>query len=145
MPAAGFSRELLLQPWADRLAYFQSYTVAHPALIAAKDRLIAAICDSAPNSLILVLGPTGVGKTTLRLKIEQMLVQSLTAELAADPTRLPVVSLEAIAPESGMFNWRDHFRRMLLSMEEPLVSYKINPDRNTVGNSIRPFRPGTTQ
>jgi hypothetical protein len=30
-------------------------------------------------------------------------------------------------------------------MQEPLVSYKINPDRNTVGNTIRPFRPGTTQ
>jgi hypothetical protein len=145
MATAGFPRELLLRPWAERLEYFRSYTIAHPALIEAKDKLIAAICDSAPNSLILVLGPTGIGKTTLRLKIEKMLVQNLSGELESDVTRIPFVSLEAVAPESGVFNWRDHFRRLLLSMEEPLVSYKINPDRNTLGKAIGPFRPGLTQ
>ncbi len=76
MGGAGFPRELLTRPWAERLAYFQAYTVAHPALIAAKEKL-AAIYDSAPNSLILVLGPTGAGQTTLRLKIEQVLAQNL--------------------------------------------------------------------
>jgi energy-coupling factor transporter ATP-binding protein EcfA2 len=143
MGPTDFPPELLTRPWAERLAYFQAYTVAHPSLIAAKEELIAAIHDSAPNSLILVLGPTGVGKTTLRLKIEKMLAQNLSAELASDPTRLPVVSLEAVAPESGVFNWRDHFRRLLWSIQEPLVPYKIDPDRNTAGDSIRPFRPGT--
>jgi hypothetical protein len=143
MGGAGFPRELLTRPWAERLAYFQAYTVAHPALIAAKEKLLAAIYDSAPNSLILVLGPTGVGKTTLRLKIEQMLAQNLSAELAADPMRVPVVSLETVAPDSGVFNWRDHFRRLLLSMHEPLVPYKMDPDRKNGGSLIRACRSGT--
>jgi energy-coupling factor transporter ATP-binding protein EcfA2 len=142
MGAAGFPHELLTRPWPERLAYFRAYTVAHPALIAAKEKLSAAVHDSAPNSLILVLGPTGVGKTTLRLKIEKILVENLSVELASDPMRFPVVSLEATAPESGVFNWRDHFHRLLWSMQEPLVSYKIDPDRSTVADSIGPFRPG---
>src|ERR1700723_3708595 len=55
MGAGSFPHELLTRTWPERLAYFQAYTIAHPALIAAKEKLSAAIHDSAPNSLILVL------------------------------------------------------------------------------------------
>ena len=140
---AGFPRELLTRPWSERLAYFQAYTVAHPALIAAKEKLLAAIYDSAPNSLILVLGPTGVGKTTLRLKIEQMLARSLSSELDTNPTRVPAVSMETVAPDAGAFNWRDHFRRLLLSMHEPLVPYKMDPAHVNGGTLIRSVRSAT--
>jgi len=42
-------------------------------LVEAKDRLLEAITESAPNSLIIVSGPTGVGKTTCLAKIRQLL------------------------------------------------------------------------
>jgi flagellar biosynthesis GTPase FlhF len=63
--ATGFPRELLTQPWTARLEYFKDYTMAHPRLVQARDALLSVIQGVAPNSLILVLGPTGVGKTTL--------------------------------------------------------------------------------
>jgi flagellar biosynthesis GTPase FlhF len=66
----GFPRQLLGQPSAAKLKYFQDFTIAHPRLVEANDRLTGAIRDSAPNSIIFVLGPTGVGKTTLRRRIE---------------------------------------------------------------------------
>ena len=141
-PPTGFPRELLTQPWRARLEYFRDYTIAHPRLVAARDALVGAIHERAPNSLILVLGPTGVGKTTLRLKIEQLMITEMLADLRADPGRLPVVSVECIAPESGTFSWRDHFRRLLLEMEEPLVDYKMNPDAPVrVGNRVAKFLP----
>lgn len=141
-PPTGFPRELLTQPWRARLEYFRDYTIAHPRLVAARDALVGAIHERAPNSLILVLGPTGVGKTTLRLKIEQLMITEMLADLRADPGRLPVVSVECIAPESGTFSWRDHFRRLLLEMEEPLVDYKLNPDAPArVGNRVVKFLP----
>ena len=74
------------------------------------------------------MGPAGVGKTTLRAKVEQMLTTEMLPELQSDLTRLPVVSMECIAPESGTFSWRDHFRRLLLQMDETLVDYKVNPE-----------------
>src|SRR5439155_800125 len=80
----------------------------------AKDKLMAAIQGSPPNSLVMVLGPTGVGKTTLKAKVEQILTQSLVFALQTDRGRIPVVSVEAVAPESGNFNWRDQFKRILL-------------------------------
>ncbi len=124
----GFPSNLLTEPWTTRLAYFQRYTVAHPRLTEAKERLVAAIQNAEPNSLVLVFGPTGVGKTTLRIRTEQILTEQLRPELEADRSRIPVVSVEATAPESGSFCWRDHFKRLLTEMDEPLIERKRSPE-----------------
>src|SRR6266516_2496027 len=139
---AGFPPELLGQPWSARIHYFQTYTMAHPRLVTVREALLNAIHEVPANSLILVCGPTGVGKTTLRAKIEQLLTAELLPMLEADRGRLPVVSVECIAPESGSFSWRDHFRRLLLQMEEPLVDFKINPAAPVrIGNNVVRFMP----
>ena len=109
-----------------RLDRFRSFTVAHPRLVEAKETLMNAIRGAEPNSLIFVFGPTGVGKTTLRLKTEQLITAELLSELHEDLTRIPVVSVEAIAPESGSFNWRDHYKRLLHQLDEPLIDHKLN-------------------
>ena len=138
---AGFPPELVSQPWSARIHYFQAYMMAHPRLVATREALLNAIHEVPANSLILVFGPTGVGKTTLRVKVEQLLAAELLPMLEADRGRLPVVSVECVAPESGSFSWRDHFRRLLLQMDEPLVDYKINTDSC---RALRPSEPSTT-
>ena len=136
----GFPRNLLGEPWSARLAYFQRYTVAHPQLMDAKERLIAAIQNSEPNSLVFVFGPTGVGKTTLRLKTEQLLTAELFEQLEQDPGRLAVVSVEVAAPESGSFSWRDYFKRLLQEIDEPLMEYKreLQPGSVSMRSPARP-------
>src|SRR5436189_4008420 len=136
----GFPLDLLSQPWSARIHHFRAYTMAHPRLVATREALLNAIHEVPANSLILVFGPTGVGKTTLREKIEQVLAAELLPMLEADRGRVPVVSLECIAPESGSFSWRDHFRRLLLEMEEPLVDYKIDHEA-PVRRSVVRFMP----
>ena len=142
-PPPGFPRSLLGEPWSVRLAYFQRYTVVHPQLIEARERLVAAIQNSEPNSLVFVFGPTGVGKTTLRLKTEQLLTAELFEQLEQDRGRLAVVSVEAVAPESGSFSWRDYFKRLLQEVDEPLTEYKRELQTGSV--SLRsPSRPKPT-
>jgi energy-coupling factor transporter ATP-binding protein EcfA2 len=109
-----------------RLERFRTFTVAHPRLVKAKEALINAIRGAEPNSLIFVFGPTGVGKTTLRLKTERLITEEMLSELHEDHTRIPVVSVEAVAPESGSFNWRDHYKRLLHRLEEPLIDCKLS-------------------
>lgn len=141
---AGFPRELLARPPEERLAYFRAYTVAHPLLAEAKDKLMASISESAPNSLVFVFGPTGVGKTTLRLKAEQVISNELRSGLEQDRGRIPVVGVEAIAPESGRFCWTDHFRRLLLAMDEPLTDCKRDAETLYVRHNSRSGSKSTT-
>jgi hypothetical protein len=124
-PAAGFPRELLGHPPHARLAYFVGKVVAHPRLMEVHQALMRAIQQPAGASLILVVGPTGVGKTTLRQRVEQQLLEAALPDLAQDPGRVPVVGLEAVAAEAGPFNWKDYYTRALRALDEPLIARKI--------------------
>lgn len=108
----------------ESIQQFALLTVAHPLLAAAKDTLLSAINNAPPGSIIMVFGPTGVGKTTLCLKIQQLLFQQARPDMEMDSGRLPYASIEAAAPDGGNFSWRDYYRRLLTAMAEPMLEYK---------------------
>ncbi len=137
----GFPRALLNQPDSARKAYFHGYTVAHPKLREANDALNDAIQEAIPGSLILVCGPAGAGKTTLRLRTEQRIATEMLKELEADPGRFAVVGIDAIPPDSGNFNWKEFYKSVLKKLDEPCINYKIKPSRRNDGDKIyrRPF------
>jgi energy-coupling factor transporter ATP-binding protein EcfA2 len=89
--------------------------------------LMTAIRESEPNSIVMVFGPTGVGKTTLRLRTELILIEELRPELDTNRWRVPVASVEAIAPDSGSFCWRSHYKRLLQAMGDPLTDRRRVP------------------
>jgi hypothetical protein len=130
-PDHSFPQEILDQPSGARLAYFRSLTIGHPSLLQVYDELRCAIRDSTPGSIVLVQGPAGVGKTTLLQRVEKDFGEQLLPELVEDVGRVPIVRIEAIAPESGNFNWKDYFRRLLIALEEPesLIDRKVMPDQ----------------
>jgi len=139
----GLTRDDSTESCEAKLRHFRAFTVAHPHLLAAKDHLMTTLRDSAQNSLVFVLGPTGVGKTTLRAKIEKDLAVGLIEQLRNDHERLPVVSVEAVAPESGNFSWREHFKRLLDAMREPVIDYKLDRKGKPwgLGRPVFPFDP----
>src|SRR5687768_11891876 len=108
-----FPQELLSKSKGDRLQYFKDRMVAHPRLVEAYSDLRRSIEEPGGASLIFVFGPPGVGKTTLRMRLEVELSRAALPELERDPGRFPAVAMEVVAPESGNFNWRDHYTRML--------------------------------
>jgi hypothetical protein len=122
----GFPLELLKRPPAERLAHFEAYTVAHPLLKETYDALMRVIKEPAGSSLIFVYGPSGVGKTTLRLRVEHMLMQEALPTLEENRGRMPVVGVEAVAPDSRNFSWKDYYTRALVALEEPLIDHKFN-------------------
>ncbi len=128
-----FPSDLLDQSISDRVAYFENYKVNHPKLQEVFKLVMDSIRKPDGASLIAVYGPTGVGKTTLRLGIEKKLIEEALPELEKDRGKIPVIGIEAVAPESGNFNWKDYYTRALIALEEPLIEHKVFFDYNIPG------------
>jgi len=127
-PQTEFPPELLSQPSAARLAYFRDKVVAHPHLKETHQQLWQAIQQPGGVSLIFVFGPTGVGKTTLRCRLEQQLWEAGRAAIEHDPGHIPVVGLEVAVADADSFRWRDYYKRALVALDEPMTDRKRLPD-----------------
>ena len=122
-----FPRDLLSRSKQERFNYFKNKVLGHDRLLNVHDQLMRALLYPTGDSLILVYGPTGVGKTTLRTRIEQALLKLEMEAMLKDPGYLPYVSMEAIAA-SRSYDWREHLIRVLITANEPLINNKINPE-----------------
>lgn len=76
--------------------------------------------------MIFIVGPTGVGKTTLWEHIDQRLTVAAQAKMLQDPDHMPVINLYAMAPSSRQFRWPDFYTRALMAVSEPLIDYKVD-------------------
>jgi hypothetical protein len=84
------------------------------------------ICTAACNeSVIAVIGSTGVGKSALLRQFVSGVNAAYEAAMEKDPAMLPAVYLELPTPIAGDANWKDIFIRLLNVMEEPMVDRKI--------------------
>lgn len=91
------------------------------------------ICTAGCNeSVIAVIGPTGVGKSALLRQFVSGVNAAYEAAMEKDPAMLPAVYLELPTPIAGDANWKDIFIRLLNAMKEPMVDRKtahtLHPD-----------------
>lgn len=113
----------------ERLEYFKSRTIKHPSLTNAYEDVRSAILDASPGSIILLFGPTGVGKTTLLGRLAESLTESILPELDRDNARIPVALIRLDPPLPGRFDWKDYFKGLLAEFKEPQIERKICIER----------------
>lgn len=136
-----FPPELLDESKEARRAYFRAYTMAHPHLASVDRAVWNAIHEPAGALLILLIGPTGVGKTTLLDHLEKRLCEEAVPHLQEHPGHLPVVKFLASTPATGQFKWADFFTRGLLAIREPLVNCKVDPQAQAPREGRSSFTP----
>lgn len=128
-----FPLELLKLPLGARQEYFErGCFISHPRLSETLDATIQAICPPGigasvrrPGTMVLVIGPSRVGKTTfIRLLKEQLLARA-SAGMFTDLTFLPFASILAEGPESGRFEWAEYYRAVLRALGDPFVDGKV--------------------
>ncbi len=128
-----FPPELLALPAGARLEYFeQRCLISHPRLQEALDAIIQAICPPGegastrrPGTMVLVIGPSRVGKTTLIRMLEEQLLAKSQALMASDPSFIPFASILAAGPGTNRFEWAEYYRAVLRALHDPFVDGKI--------------------
>lgn len=116
-----FPKTLLEQSIQKRIAYFESYTMAHPKLVQTAQQLMNCIEEPAGAPLVFIFGPSGVGKSTLLRRIEQKLLVKALPKTEKDKGHIPIAGVEAAAPEDSNFNWKDFYIRALGALNDPFV------------------------
>ncbi|CAG0940363.1 hypothetical protein GALLN_00924 [Gallionellaceae bacterium] len=104
---------------------YSNITVAHSKLISVFEKLKGIDRPSSREKVIVLTGPTGVGKTTVVERLTQDILARYRQEMIDDPSFVPVVIIRMPAPIGGDFNWKDAFIRVLEQFNEVLIRRKV--------------------
>lgn len=108
------------------LRAFSHVRVKHPRidqLFRETDLLLAPYSGA---DIVLLIGPTGVGKTTASTAILENTYREQAVAMAKDTNLIPAVQIEAPSAGEHAFSWRLLYCRMLEALNEPLVARKID-------------------
>lgn len=107
------------------VADFQNYIFSHPIARNTFRDLGAALGATSSPQIIILTGPTGVGKSTLARAACNGLLHNYEERMVAEPDFVPVVTVNAVPPNNKIFNWKDFYIRLLIGQSEPLVDRKL--------------------
>lgn len=120
--------------------YFDGVLLRHTR-IAETLAEMAIHADAALNGkIVLLIGPTGVGKTTMIRGLEERTILAQKDEVERDPGIIPVASI--VAPASGErgFPWRMFYSRLGAALNEPLMTRKL--EARGQGDRVLAHMPG---
>jgi len=110
--------------------------IRHPRIAGLIDDVSLMLDAGRNSSLILVCGPTGVGKTTLGEYLVEAELRSQASAMLADPGFMPAIRIEAPSSGEKEFSWRMFYQRILAGLDGdldlPRTAYGVDPDTGRV-------------
>lgn len=113
----------------ERIAYFKNYVTCHGRLDDAHRDTMNAIGRSTGPRVVIVAGPSGVGKTTLGRRIYKDLATTWNLEAERKRGFIPVTGLSAVPPNGANFNWKDFYVRLLMQHGDVMTDNHITIPR----------------
>ncbi len=94
-------------------------------------RAVEALLYQKESSIVILAGPTGVGKTTALRTIVRRIIREKASELR-DPAILPVGYAEVPMSGDRRTRWRDTLRDVLHSLHAQLRARRLKPDKHAI-------------
>jgi hypothetical protein len=107
------------------LIQFKNRRVMHAKLEEALASLSQIGNPSLSDSIVALVGPSGVGKSVIIEEFVRRVNIASEHEIAVDPSIVPALWVRLPAPIHGDFNWKDAFIRILERFNEPLIRQKF--------------------
>jgi len=110
------------------LENYDNMVIEHKYFNTAASSVLSHIQYGSKGRILMVVGPTGVGKTTL-INYSVSKLNEFVEKYPEKGFTAPLV-LEAPAPEKGSFNWASFYSSALNTLSEPGVHAKSNLDKS---------------
>lgn len=128
-----------------------SLKIKHTRIVQVMNELDTLIYAGSQDSILLVCGPSGVGKSTLAHRMCDSALQAAADEMETDAGMIPAVYVEAPSSGESDFSWRLFYQRILEQLEGNLemskAAFGIDADtgrlvrpRGASGNSLAALR-----
>lgn len=108
----------------EKLAYFRQVRVKHPRVAAILDDMETMVLPESGTDIALLIGPTGVGKSTLSLSLAEQIIKLHQAEMMEDLSFIPVVMISAPSSGENKFSWRIFYIQLGTALIEPIMDKK---------------------
>ena len=113
----------------ERIRDFSRRILRHPRIDQLASEVFSWATTPTGTDILLVIGPTGVGKTTQQEQIQNRLLKEDAETIERESGIIPFLRIEAPAPESSVFSWKDFYIRILTKLEEPYPTAKQEPPK----------------
>ncbi len=111
----------------ERASDFTQCILRHPRIDQLADEVYFWTQTPAGTDILLVIGPTGAGKTTQQEQIQKRLAEAYAEQIQKEAGVIPFLRVEAPAPESSIFSWKDFYIRVLTEIWDPRPDSKKEP------------------
>jgi energy-coupling factor transporter ATP-binding protein EcfA2 len=104
---------------------YKEVIIKHAKMETTMHRVMTVLSGKTDPGVVLLVGATGVGKSTLIDTLERKLMESTKHIAEGRSATNPIVWTRARPPEKGKFGWRDYLTRALIQAGDVLTNRKV--------------------